>query len=135
MFFDQKKLSMDKIVVHLIKYTPDKIFNFNTYFRTKYNVENVSVLYKYKSKQGLIVTLRAPKHFKVGRQQYNTYRDLVYVSISFKKGLGTNIPNAKVASAIVNTSNSLLSSIPYTFISDHSCLKFSYTVSCKFNVV
>lgn len=135
-------IAIDNVVVHINKHTPDKIFNYNTYFKTKYNTEAINILYKVRKKRlGIITSLRAPKHFKVGRQQYNTYRSLVYITVYFRKSIlyfndGADLfDNDDTSEIIIATSEKIAEDLPYTTIGEHTCLKFSFEYSCQFKIL
>lgn len=125
-------ITISKLVLHLNKYTSDKIFNYNTYFNSKYDVADISILYRYKKHMKLLVSLRAPKHFKVGRQQYNMYRGLIYIVVNFKNNTQGFTINNNDGETVLKVSERICDDIPYTMISEHSCVKFKYRVSCNF---
>lgn len=135
MFVLIEKINIKRAVLHLSKYIPDKVFNYNTYFKNKYETKKISILYRYKKHMGLIVSLRAPKHFKVGRQQYNTYKSLAYLVVNFKNS-NNKFYNTKSneISLIKTVSEKICDDLPYTVLAEHSCIKFKYSITCKFTI-
>lgn len=122
------------IVLNENRHTPIKIFNFDTQVYNKFRANCIKTYLISKPKKGLVVSLRAPKHFKVGRQQYNTWNQLVRTTFAIDSN--TYIVDYNNCSKfIASTNKAMIKNLPVTPLSSFTSVKITYQVNFKFNII
>ncbi len=116
------------------RHTSVKIFNFDTQVYNKFHASRIKTYLKNKPKKGLIVSLRAPKHFKVGRQQFNTWNQLVRTTFTPDSD-SCSMNYSHCNKFIASTNKAIIKGLPFTALASVSTIKITHQVSFTFIIV
>lgn len=83
-------LNIKIIKINYLNYFNKLILNKNILSNNK-NIENIFIKNNHKKSTSKLVTLRAPKHFKVGRHHYSIITNKSCITLKIKK-IGHRIP-------------------------------------------
>lgn len=116
------------------RHTSIKPFNFDTQVYNKFHAKYIKTYLTNKPKKGLVVSLRAPKHFKVGRQQFNTWNQLIRTTFTPNSDF-CSIDYNSCNKFIANTNKTIIKELPFTALASVTSIKVTYQVNFKFKII